>query len=435
MKRKILSLILLFICIFSWYSVLSEQKSEKLQIKEYLNEAETLFEKKIYDDAETKYKEVLKIDPNNKEALFGLANINYQTDEPDVACEYLEKLLKITPKDEETAILYSKCLVSGGKYSKSIEILSQMEQTEQIKAEILSIKSMYSLGYKNVKLCHNWSIASDDPAYCTVQEGEYYAVYSSQGKKISKGNLSYIGHVSEDGKTYPAISENTWCYVDSSGNRKLVPDKTYSYLGPFFNGLAVAKYEDKFGYVDENFNEYHFEYEKAYNFKDGEATVVKDGKVLIINSDFSVKAETDFTDVKADDYGFTNHFGKSVFKNGEKWYFCTSSGAKVGNVECDNLCLPQESGGLVAFEKDGKFGFLNFETGDIEIAPEYDDALSASNGLISVKVGDKWGYIDENNTKITEFIFDFAGSVSKDGTAFVSNEAGFALLTFYFLAK
>ncbi len=62
------------------------------------------------------------------------------------------------------------------------------------------------------------------------------------------------------------------------------------------------------------------------------------------------------------------------------------------------------------------------------IQPSFADAKSFSEGYAAVKTGDKWGYIDETGTPVIDPVFDEAGPVSKEGTAFVRNSAGVNLL-------
>lgn len=435
MKHKIIALFLVAICGFSWFFVIKSYKSGENEYKTCMEEASASLEKKIYVEAEEKYQKALNYRPNDKEAQLGLAQVYYLTEEYDKAVTILEKIQKTDPKDTKTATFLAKCLISGGEYKKSLEILGEVEQTNEIIGLISEIKSKYSLTYKNILQVKEWWCIEGKATSCAAQEVQNYVIYSTSGKKLVSGDLTYIGPVSDDGETYPAIHENTWCYVDSDGNRKLVPDKEYSFLGPFYNGYAVAKYGDYFGYIDEDFNEYHFEFESAYNFREGKAAVIKNGMVEIINTDFSIAIQTNYTGIVSDEYGFTNHYGFSVFKNDENYYFCTSNGEQVGEVIANYIGLPNESGGIVPYLKDGKYGYLNTTDGSILMEPTYDDARASSNGLCAVKMGDKWGYIDTKGTKITDFMFEYAGSVSKDGTAFVENEAGFALLSFYYLSE
>lgn len=48
------------------------------------------------------------------------------------------------------------------------------------------------------------------------------------------------------------------------------------------------------------------------------------------------------------------------------------------------------------------------------IKPQYDDAKGFSEGLAAVKLGDKWGYIDETGQVVIDFLYDDAHAFSED---------------------
>ena len=64
------------------------------------------------------------------------------------------------------------------------------------------------------------------------------------------------------------------------------------------------------------------------------------------------------------------------------------------------------------------YGFVKAETGMLITRIIYEDAKWFEDGYAPVKKNGKWGYIDENGTEVTDFIFDDA-SVLFDGKAFV----------------
>ena len=59
----------------------------------------------------------------------------------------------------------------------------------------------------------------------------------------------------------------------------------------------------------------------------------------------------------------------------------------------------------------------DLESGTFEykqvIAPQYQDAKRASEGLFPVKQNGKWGYVDENNRTVIPFIYDVANPFSE----------------------
>ncbi|MFI3249902.1 MAG: WG repeat-containing protein [Eubacteriales bacterium] len=60
----------------------------------------------------------------------------------------------------------------------------------------------------------------------------------------------------------------------------------------------------------------------------------------------------------------------------------------------------------VSFATDKEYGTLKYEE---IIAPQYEDGSSFSNGLAAVKKDGKWGYINQDNQVVVDFLYDDAG--------------------------
>lgn len=436
MKRYLVPIFLIVFCAISWFSTIKSYKTGSQEFGVLLSKATTAYEKKIYTDAEEYYKRALQKKPKDREALIGLAETYFHLEKYDDAEDTCEKILEDNPRDTEATVLEAKSLMCGGKYSKTVKILSSVEQTEEVKGMILEAKSKYTLKYFKVNFPKNIDVCAPPTLHLSVlEENENTVAYTSKGTRYVHGNLSCLGPVSEDGELFPAVEDNVWCYVDKDGKRKLVPDKEYEFLGPFSSGFAVAKRDGKFGYIDKDFNELAFGFENAYNFKDGYAVIKENGKIKIIDSEFSTVKETNYTGVLADEYGYTNHFGFSVFINDKAYFLSTSLGERISNYSADYIGLPSEEGAPIEYKQGDKYGFINSKTGKVLIEPTYDEAKSFSMGLAPIKAEGKWGFIDESGEEIVSPMFKFATTLSKDGSAWIKNEAGYALLTFKFLSE
>ena len=71
-----------------------------------------------------------------------------------------------------------------------------------------------------------------------------------------------------------------------------------------------------------------------------------------------------------------------------------------------------EENGIKYFQiiKDGKTGFRDLD-GKIVIEPKFDDAEMFSEGYSAVKVGNKWGLINEKGEYVIKPTFEYLGSV------------------------
>lgn len=78
------------------------------------------------------------------------------------------------------------------------------------------------------------------------------------------------------------------------------------------------------------------------------------------------------------------------------------------------------SEGVIAIEKNGKYGFKEVGVDGALIIPyKYEDVGSFSGGLAAVQLNGKWGFIDKKNKVVIPFKYDGAGKFS-EGLAAVS---------------
>lgn len=436
MKRYFYVSFLVIICAFSWFSVLKSYKSGNAAFETYLAAAESAYDKKIYSEAEINYKKALSKRPSDEKAGFGLASTYYAEEKYKDAAEICENLRAKHGSSKRIAFLEAKSLYSGGKYSKSLKILGEMEQDKETAKMIKEIKSSYSLRYMPIDDYADFDVCAPLTHHLSViSEKERAAAVNSKGTKVVHGDLARLGAVCEDGNIFPAVSDGVWCFVDWEGKRKSVPDEPLDYLGPLRNGLAVAKDEESYFYVDASFSLKGGTYDAAYNFQNGRAVVSEKGKLKIIDTEFETVSETAFSGVLADPYGYTEHFGVSVFIKDNEFFLCDPGGASIGGFKAEYIGLPMESGAPVEFKSQNLYGFVSSKTGKTLISPKYEDAGAFCRGLAPVKLDGKWGFIDEKGNEIVPPTFELASPLSKSGTAWIKNEAGFALISFYYLSE
>ena len=169
--------------------------------------------------------------------------------------------------------------------------------------------------------------------------------------------------------------------------------KKYDSKGEYYEGLAIVKLNDKFGFIDKTGKEViPAKYYYAEKFKDGLAKVGNvDGSSMYFG--YIDKAGKEVIPIKYDnlndfknDLAIMRRFLDGDLKSG----FVDKTG-KEFILKYDKVYDFSE--GLAIVKHNNKYGFID-KTGK-EVTPiKYDYAVSFSEGLASVKLEGKWFYIN-----------------------------------------
>lgn len=238
----------------------------------------------------------------------------------------------------------------------------------------------------------------------------------------------------------------------------LVSTKVYNEIKPFVNGFASVRSGEKWGVIDQFDNVVlRTDYDNVGDFGNGVIPVQSGNVWIYLTPDAAPAWSTSYayaegfcgsTAVVADGnglYGLIDDGGNQVlayqyqdliptgnetfFANmHKKWYLIDRYGMMLLSDAYDSMALT-EDGSYIVLEKDGKFGLASLN-GEILVPCEYDaagsggdgyfllqnrnlceylpiddgngftvfcsDAKPFSDGLSAVKIGDLWGYIDQN---------------------------------------
>jgi tetratricopeptide (TPR) repeat protein len=103
------------------------------------------------------FKEVLKVDPNNKAALGNIAQIYYEMQKFDKAKEYQERLLKIDPNNPETyywigVLDYIPCNVNWTAMRRDLNLMAPKDPKNPGVLPPLPAKARQALAEKNAAL-------------------------------------------------------------------------------------------------------------------------------------------------------------------------------------------------------------------------------------------------------------------------------------------
>lgn len=242
------------------------------------------------------------------------------------------------------------------------------------------------------------------------------------------GDDGYMGYIEQSGDTI--IPLNVYKYlnpIDDNGmilgeyqgkngyiniNQDTLIPFIYDYLGSFFNELATAKLNGKFGFIDRKGKVIiPFQFETGSDFsKCGLARVSKNNKYGFVDSTGKVIIPLEFEairDNEADEFVCSK-------KNG-KWAFFSCEGKQLTGFDYDKITEVAYTDrintyfkkGLCLVQKNGKLGYINsaFKTivpfGKFEILEPY------QNYLAIVSKNDKYGVIDTLGNFVLPLEYDF----------------------------
>ncbi len=181
--------------------------------------------------------------------------------------------------------------------------------------------------------------------------------------------------------------------------------KKYDYKGNYYEGLALVKLNDKWGYIDKSGNEViPIKYDYVDGFSEGLARVNLNDKWGFID-----KSGKEITPLKYD-YASELSEGLAAVKLNGKWGFIDKNGNEVVPPKHDNTYDFRE--GLACVKLNGKWGFID-KSGNVVIPFKYDDAHPFSEGLASVELNGKCGFIDKSGNVVIPLKYIGAGDFNK----------------------
>lgn len=420
-------LVLVAVIIMSWLGIFYSHAKEEQEYAATKAKANELYQKQIYDESLQCYQSCRKIHPKDKDVSCRIAQIYYRTERYEKARNECDKLLEDKPKWESVQLLKAMCFEREESWASAAKVLREIDHSERATAMLRELEGKYTLDYKMMDWVYPWFSGKGNELYCAVGKENSAEIISVKGKTLFSGRFSYLGPKADNENLYPAKLNGQYLFVDEKGKRRLVPGEAFGFFGPFQDGFAVAELDGKYGYIDRDFRKTHFEYENAYSYVNGRALVQKHGFYTIINERQEPLKQCPFTAVREDEYHSAVRHGVIIGKTKKGDQIFNSNGNLLSNFYADEIKFPEEEKGVLAFRKGEKWGFVT-QYGQTVISPFFEDAKSFSKGYAAVKLNGKWGYIDPTGKLVIPCSFQDAGPMTPQGTAWVSNQAGYQLM-------
>lgn len=420
MKRVIFVAVVLLM-VFSWCFVFLNGANSHQEYMNYLDSAEIFLNKQIYVDAIACYKKALEIYPDDLDTKLKLAK-TYKTANMFESYEsYCLELSKTYVENEDVVIMLGDYYVEVGEKKEAIDwykaSLPKFKDSVLIKDRLNSLRSVFTTYY------HDYGyISSFYNGYAVYKSSEKFGIVDESDNIIVKAKFDEIGVFDRNSelRLAPVKLEGECYYIDLDGNRRLVPDEKYDYLGSFDkNGYAVFKKLNKYGYIDKKLDEIISGFDYASSFYDSSIAAVKKGNEwYLINDSFKPIDDKKYEEIKVDDLGRASRSNIVFAKQNGKYMMIDSYGKEITKPIFDDVDFFVSPNEYAAVKINEKWGFINIK-GEVVIEPNFEEALSFSCGLAPVKDNELWGYIDTTGTFVITPQFNMAKSFSNDGVAAV----------------
>ncbi len=416
--------------IFGWYRVFAGQQENQEKLAEYVKMAEFYEEKGIYIDAVNSYQEAQKLDPKNEELILKQADLYLKLGDKNGFLKKCDELNSLDYKNPVPYIRKIEYYMSVNDFKNALKIAKTAKKNTKDNEEIANL--VKELSKKSTqKYCSftglkSWHVQKED-GYLAAEENGKWGLISKDGTKKIKLQYDFIGAYDEATGVVPCKDGELWYYMDAYGNKKLISDEPYTYLGSFGDGLAPAQKAGKYGYINTKFEEQKFEFDYAGPFVNGLAAVKKNDKWALINKDLNTVTDFVYDEIKLDANDFCAHFNLLVARQGDKYFLMDHEGKKVGAQTFDDICLPASNDQPIAVLSGKKWGFVDQE-GKMVIEAKYDKAKSFCHDLAPIEKNERWGFIDLQEQLIVENKYDDADVFSTDGSAPVAKTGFWSFL-------
>ncbi|MEA5010820.1 MAG: WG repeat-containing protein [Angelakisella sp.] len=205
--------------------------------------------------------------------------------------------------------------------------------------------------------------------WCIVKDGNRYAFIDEQGLPMG-GKYTWYRTVQpfSEGRALVETMGGKYVYLDAQGNIALTPTLSAKSYGSYKGGLArVAEDDGKVTYMD------------------------LEGNVAVI-------AKDRFADGKT----FDAQTGLCPVTNSDQgdWYYISSKEANLPPALSGFESASTFENGSAVVKRDGKMFHIRSDGSAISATGKYDEVWRFSDGYATVRIGDKYGYVDTSGKEV-----------------------------------
>lgn len=435
--RLMVIIMLVAVCGFSWFMLLTSSGSTAREYAALIEQAESYRSSQLYELAIESYNQAVELKPDKEtyQALIETCEEYYAETHTNAVRKLLiaacASATSEYPREPAYWERYAQLYLDEERYQQAADILSAAN-TAHASSEALDAQSRQALyAYKLLYGTYQAISLEDVNSSFVAQSDDGCLILSSDGSVLFGPGYRYIGPQGEDGMILCITDEGEVRLYDKNhvlrGRFYAPVEEAYGY-GDGLVPVRLSGRED-WCYLNSNGNEVLSGYWTAGMFQNGQAAVQNaDGTWCLIDTGGTPVGEESWEEIRLNESGAYIQDGTSMMKSGDQWRLYRRSGSEREGFSCDEIDICRNE--PIAFQRDGLWGFVQ-ENGDVVIEPAYENARSFSGGVAAVFQNGLWGFIDVEGVMVVEPSFVSVGFFTQDGSCAVqvAEDADWQLLS------
>lgn len=431
--RNFIPIVLTVLMVMSWVLLVKDAVAVENQYNSYLTEARKYAENGITKYAIENYEAALDI-KDDVDIYVEVADYYKSQGKSNEYMAWCKAFFEKYPTNKKAY----ECILDGylenKDYESCYDILETAEKrnvsSDYIKEIRNNIKYVYKLDFNTYD---DVGIYSNN--FCPVKSKDVWGFVDRYGNQRIACKYTNVGAYTQTNYVSVVNSDNEAYFIDKTGSKVLVSKEKYLQFGLLVdNIIATQKTNEKYTYVNSDFENLFGEYDYASTMNNGIAAVKVDEKWNIIDKNGKNVTNNSYVDVILDEKQIVFRSDRMfVATETDNYIMVDSSGKQIGSLVFEDAKL-FASDAPTAVKIDGKWCYVDIN-GNLISDKTYSDARAFTNGLAAVCIDGKWGFIDESEAIVIEPVFFGAKDFNEKGSCFVQTGDKWQLLKLYRLNR
>ena len=418
--KKLMPVVIVVMALLACYSRINDGRELEKQYQTYLDEARAYRQEKIYVDAKSSYQAALEMHPT-KEIYQEMGETLLEEGNHELIQAWGESMIEQYPKEPEGYTYVIKHNIEIQDYKECFEWFDIVQkrgiETEELNQILASIEYKYELSNEDYDMVYEFI-----GQYAVVERDGKYGLINQDGEQVLECKYLQLGYY--NGEVIPIQDGNKEFYfVDKNGQRKrnVKSDIRITKLGFCYNGIYTAGTKQEVYFLDSDSHIVLGPYEDATSFNIERAAVKENGKWYLIDFQGN-RLSKPYLSFVEDDAGMVFRNGVAFAQTDTGYVMLDQDGHQIGEqVYEDARCFSDES--YTAVKLGGKWGYIDNQ-GEVIIEPEYENAKAFKVGYAAVCKDGRWGYINERGQMVIKPTFMQANLLNAKGITYVQDEEG-----------